>query len=75
MTRYKDEEHALSRRGFLKSMRWAPVLFVPAPLQASSLRLALGENPGDRAASFHFADLRFTPHYPAKSPLDEILRS
>jgi len=74
MTRYRDEEHALSRRGFLRRMRWAPALFVPAPLHASSLRSALGENLEDRHASFHFADLRFTPHYPAKAPLDDVLR-
>jgi len=74
MTRYKDEEHALSRRGFLKKMRWSPVLFLPAPLQARALQPVLGENPADRHSSFHFADLRFIPHYPARSPLDEVLR-
>jgi Flp pilus assembly protein TadD/peroxiredoxin len=55
-------------------MRWAPVLFLPAPIQASPFRLLLAETPGDRTSSFPFADLRLTPHYPAKSPLVDVLR-
>ena len=34
----------------------------------------LPEIAGDRISSFPFADLRLTPHYPAKSPLDDVLR-
>ncbi len=52
-------------------MRWAPVLFVPAPIC----------NPifGSRLYAAHvphrpFADVKFGPHYPAKSPLDDVLR-
>src|ERR1700719_1396181 len=72
MARYKDEKR-ISRRVFLRGMRWAPVLFVPAPLQAWPLGLSLAAPP--RAVpSFPFADLRVTPHYPAKSPLDDVLR-
>jgi Flp pilus assembly protein TadD/peroxiredoxin len=74
MRYYKKGERGFSRRTFLKRMRWAPVLFLPAPLHASASRPVLGETPGDRNSSFHFADLRFTPHYPVKSPLDEVLR-
>jgi Flp pilus assembly protein TadD/peroxiredoxin len=33
----------------------------------------LPETPSDRASSFPFADLRLNPHYPAKSPLDNVL--
>jgi Flp pilus assembly protein TadD/peroxiredoxin len=74
MARHKDEEHALSRRTFLRRMRWAPVLFLPAPMHASAFRPVLAETAGDRNPSFHFADFRVTPHYPAKSPLDDVLR-
>src|SRR4029077_4931696 len=73
MTRYNDEEHALSRRSFLRRMQWAPVLLLPAPLQAR-VSPPPGEKLGDRHSSFRFADLRFTPHYPTKSPLDDVLR-
>jgi Flp pilus assembly protein TadD/peroxiredoxin len=46
------------------------VLFLPAPFHA---RWSRPEITGDRTSSFPFADLRLTPHYPAKSPLDDIL--
>jgi len=72
MARYNDEKR-ISRRIFLRRMRWAPVLFVPAPMQAWPAGLKLAAPP--RAVpSFPFADLRVTPHYPAKSPLDDVLR-
>jgi tetratricopeptide (TPR) repeat protein len=74
MARHKDEEHALSRRTFLRRMRWAPVLFLPAPLQARAFCPVFAETPGDQNSSFHFADFRVAPHYPAKSPLDDVLR-
>jgi Flp pilus assembly protein TadD/peroxiredoxin len=47
------------------------VLFLPAPFHASPLGLSRPEMSGDR--SFPFTDPRLTPHYPAKSPLDDIL--
>jgi Flp pilus assembly protein TadD/peroxiredoxin len=74
MARQKDKGHAFSRRTFLKQMRWAPMLFLPAPLYSSSFRPLLAEIPGARNTAFDFADFRLTPHYPAKSPLDDILR-
>jgi Flp pilus assembly protein TadD/peroxiredoxin len=33
----------------------------------------LSETSGDRTSAFPFADFRLTPHYPAKSPLDDVL--
>ncbi len=54
-------------------MRWAPVFFVPAPLRALPFGSKFVAPP--RAIPFlPFADLRLTPHYPAKSPLDDVLR-
>src|SRR6267154_5379507 len=74
MTRHKDEDHIFSRRTFLRRMRWAPLLFLPAPLHASPFPSILPETTGDGTSTFPFADFRLTPHYPAKSPLDDVLR-
>jgi Flp pilus assembly protein TadD/peroxiredoxin len=73
MARHKNGNHILSRRTFLGGMRWAPVLFLPAPIQALPFRSAIFQTAGDRATTFSFADYRLTPHYPAKSPLDDVL--
>jgi Flp pilus assembly protein TadD/peroxiredoxin len=72
MARHNHEKH-ISRRTFLQGMRWAPVLFVPAPMRAFPFGAKFAAPP--RAIpSFPFADYRLTPHYPAKSPLDDVLR-
>jgi len=55
-------------------MRWAPLLFLPAPFHASPFPAILPEITGDGTSPFSFADFRLTPHYPAKSPLDDVLR-
>ena len=49
------------------------MLFLPAPLQAWPSRLRLPDTPRDGASSFPFTDFRLTPHYPAKSPLENVL--
>ena len=54
-------------------MRWVPVLLLPAPLQASPFRRLQPQTPRHPTSSFPFADFRLTPHYPAKSPLDDVL--
>jgi len=54
-------------------MQWSPLLFLPAPLHAFPFPSTLSEISGDRTSAFPFADFRLTPHYPAKSPLDEVL--
>src|SRR5271168_2793399 len=74
MARQRDEDHAFSRRTFLKQMRWAPVLFLPAPLYSSPFRTLLCGTRGNTDSAFDFADFRVTPHYPSKSPLDDVLR-
>jgi Flp pilus assembly protein TadD/peroxiredoxin len=55
-------------------MGWTPMLFLPAPLLATPFRPWFREIPADRNSAFPFHDFRLTPHYPAKSPLDEVLR-
>ena len=74
MARHKDKDHAFSRRILLKQMRWAPMLFLPAPLYSSSSRPLFAEIPDKDNLAFDLADFRVTPHYPAKSPLDDLLR-
>jgi Flp pilus assembly protein TadD/peroxiredoxin len=74
MTCHKDEDHIFSRRTFLGRIRWAPLLFLPSPIYASPLPSLLPATSGDRTYTFPFADFRLTPHYPAKSPLDDVLR-
>ncbi len=52
-------------------MAWAPVVFLPAPLYG---RVA-GRGPApfsSRVPPFVFAESPFVPHYPAKSPLDDL---
>jgi len=70
----KDENQKASRRTFLKQMRWAPVLFLPAPINGPLIRSGLRRIAAAPATRFPFAEVPFTPHYPAKSPLDDILR-
>ncbi len=55
----------LSRRTFLQGMSLAPLALLPAPLSGLFF-----DSPFSPAVS----DLRLHPHYPAKSPLDDILR-
>jgi Flp pilus assembly protein TadD/peroxiredoxin len=68
------EKSIVSRRTFLRRMRWAPTAFLPAPFYAlpHGRLFAAGASHGN--IPFHLADVRLTPHYPAKSPLDEVLR-
>jgi len=70
----RKDENFTSRRAFLKGMRWAPMLLLPAPLHGLPVGPFFPRNIGDRRFSLPFADFRFTPHYPTKSPLEDILR-
>jgi len=55
-------------------MRWAPVLFLPAPLLGSPFAGFPQAVTAESNSHFPPSDLRLTPHYPAKSPLDDVLR-
>jgi hypothetical protein len=75
MAKSKSADRVVSRRAFLQGMRWAPVLFLPAPIRASA---AFGpaflhrlDAPG---SALPFGESRLTPHDPAKSPLEDVLR-
>src|SRR6266566_3279311 len=56
-----------TRREVLRSMQYAPVLFLPAPLRAFAGRVE--QQNFDPLA---IRDTAITPHYPAGSPLDEM---
>jgi Flp pilus assembly protein TadD/peroxiredoxin len=73
MPHRQNESQGFSRRTFLRQLRWAPTLFLPAPLFGSLI------HPGHRiprvvSPSLSSAQTRLAPHYPSKSPLDDILR-
>jgi Flp pilus assembly protein TadD/peroxiredoxin len=72
MSRPQVHRGSLTRRGFLKSVSWAPALFLPAPFH-SLTRLRLGIL-GSAVSALAPPAFHVTPHYPAKSPLDEVLR-
>jgi Flp pilus assembly protein TadD/peroxiredoxin len=74
MSRHKNEDRFLTRRSLLKTMGLAPLLLRPAPFHGSSL--LFGPPWASRHERFPFAlsEALLTPHYPAKSPLEGVLR-
>jgi FimV-like protein len=73
MGRHPKDKRKISRRTFLGTLRWAPASFLPAPFLTRAF-----PHPGSAGAAprfeFPFADYRITPHYPKKSPLEDVLR-
>ena len=67
----RDLDRFLSRRSLLKAMGWAPLVLRAAALHGSAG--LFGISGVDLTASPLF-DARFRPHYPAKSPLEDVLR-
>lgn len=74
MPHKKEHQRLVSRRTFLKTLRWAPLLYLPAPLHSAAFRSLSPGTLQEPGPSFPLADFRLTPHYPAKSPLDDVLR-
>ena len=72
--RRKDQIDVFSRRTFLRGMQWAPLFFLPAPLHGLTFPLPHSGIFEDAASAFPVADSRLSPRYPAKSPLDDVLR-
>ena len=74
MSRHKNEDRFLTRRSLLKTMGLAPLLLRPAPFHGS--RLFFGNPWGSRyeKSAFALSEVRLTPHYPARSPLEDVLR-
>ena len=74
MSLHKNEKLLLSRRALLKNMGLAPLLFRPAPFYGASFLFGSPNSLPNQHPAFAFTDVRLTPHYPAKSPLADILR-
>ncbi|MGH9605681.1 MAG: tetratricopeptide repeat protein [Terracidiphilus sp.] len=73
LPRRKDGVHFLTRREILKGMALTPVAFRAAPFFAGPLLWGSPSQLPNRQSALRFADLRLTPHYPAKSPLADII--
>src|SRR4051812_2501624 len=69
-----NRKHDQSRRAFLKQLSWAHVMLLPAPVHNPLLGLTGKRIHAAHVPHFPFADVRFTPHYPEKSALDDLLR-
>ncbi len=55
-------------------MGFVPLLLRSAPMFGASRLFAAPENPTNSQAVFPFADIRLLPHYPAQSPLADVLK-
>ena len=71
-----DDRHRLSRRELLRTLGVAPFLFRSAPLFGSWLSPSADATRPDQTGSPNatWAEARYTPHYPARSPLEDVLR-
>ena len=71
MSRCKTPDQTLSRRAFLKRMGIAPVVLHPASFYGLrfGFPFATLEHP-----PLALADFRLKPSYPARSPLEDVLR-
>ncbi|HTZ58838.1 MAG TPA: tetratricopeptide repeat protein [Acidobacteriaceae bacterium] len=74
MSRHKNEDRFFSRRSLLKTMGLAPLILRTAPLHGSSLWFGFPGALGSEDHNFPLSDIRLTPHYPARSPLEDVLR-
>jgi tetratricopeptide (TPR) repeat protein len=71
---HNSGKYIFTRRKFLKEMRWAPILFLPAPLHGRPLSLGPFRDRPSAPPAFPFADFRLHPHYISKSPLEDLLQ-
>lgn len=70
MAGHKDKQpRGFSRRAFLRKMGGTPLLWTAPRLRPANL-----PGPSPSGIDFPLADVRLTPHYPAPSPLDDIIR-
>jgi tetratricopeptide (TPR) repeat protein len=60
----------ISRRSVLKSLSFAPLLLRPAAISP----FCFAQDSSHPAVEFPLTDVRLSPHYPAQSPLGDILR-
>src|SRR5690348_12508039 len=60
--------NTFSRRALLKSLQYAPIALLPAPWKSLG---AIGA--WSHGAGLRFTDLRLTPHYPSRAPIDQMM--
>lgn len=70
----KDVNALISRRRLLKTLGLAPLALRCAPFHAAPILSGAANIDSRIHPTFPFADVRFVPHDPAKSPLADILR-
>ena len=70
----RDNQHMLSRRALLKAMACAPVVFLPGGWRALDPAAHSRGLFGDARTSSSQPEFYLTPHYPEKSPLEDVLR-
>lgn len=73
MPNRNDEIRKISRRALLKSAGFAPLLLRPAPFWGASMLAGRTFLPSEEDHPLHYTEARFKPHYPASSPLKDIL--
>ncbi len=73
MSRHKNEDPLLTRRSLLKTMGLAPLVLRPATFRGSSLLFGPHSSLRYEKSAFPFSEVRLTPRYPAKSPLEDVL--
>ncbi len=72
MAHLQPHKRGLSRRDLLKNLSVAPLLFRSSGFSPGAF---LNAGSGFRSSPpFSFADVRYAPHYPVRSPLDDVLR-
>ncbi len=64
----------VSRRAFLRKIRWAPALLSPARLSACSFNFPLPQWTQRQTSDIALSDSRFVPHYPSSSPLEDLFK-
>ena len=74
MGRQEKKKEKVSRRAFLGGLRYAPLFLLPSPIRSAVQPSFFPRVSGEDAPSLPLSDERLTPHYPAKSSLDDVLR-
>jgi Flp pilus assembly protein TadD/peroxiredoxin len=70
----RPEASLLHRREFLKQLSYASPALFPAPVRVAFDWTGLGNHPLSTLGGDVSSDFRFAPAYPARSPLDAMLR-
>jgi tetratricopeptide (TPR) repeat protein len=70
MAHSPNRQQKISRRRFLQTSQLATVFFLPAPLRNWPFEALRTEDAG---SELPLSEYRLRPHYPTKSPLDDLL--